>query len=53
MNRTAIVGAAGFATATAHADTMTPGRWCSGDPKQMPYVVNSDIDWDWNICHTW
>ncbi len=64
MTRTTIAGAvvAAFAigavgsataTATAHADTMTPGRWCAGDPKQMPYAPTSSIDWDWSVCHTW
>jgi len=19
----------------------------------MPYAVNDEIDWDWNVCHTW
>jgi hypothetical protein len=49
----AVVASAGFGAGAAHADTMEPHRWCPGNPKHMPYVVNQDIDWDWNICHTW
>lgn len=54
----AVLGAAAVASvdlglATAHADTMEPHRWCPGNPKNMPYVVNDQIDWDWNVCHTW
>ena len=41
----------GLAAATAKADG--PHRWCPGDPKNMPYVVNDEVDWDWNVCHTW
>ncbi len=41
--------AAGF----AHADTTEPHQWCPGNPKQMPYIVNPYIDWDWSVCHTW
>jgi hypothetical protein len=41
----------GVAAGTAHADG--PYHWCPGNPKNMPYVPNGDIDWDWSICHTW
>lgn len=41
----------GLGSGVAHADG--PHRWCPGDPKNMPYVVNQYIDWDWNVCHTW
>jgi len=41
----------GVAAGTAHADG--PYHWCPGDPKNMPYVPNGEIDWDWSICHTW
>ncbi|MGD1171662.1 hypothetical protein ACKUVQ_06410 [Mycobacterium seoulense] len=44
---------AGWGVGIAHADTMAPHRWCPGNPKQMPYVVNQYIDWDWSVCHTW
>jgi hypothetical protein len=37
----------------AHADTYPAGHWCPGNPKNMPFVPNSLIDWDWNVCHTW
>lgn len=43
----------GLGAGTAQADSMEPHRWCPGDPKNMPYVVNSLIDWDWSVCHTW
>ncbi|OBG63070.1 hypothetical protein [Mycobacterium sp. E3339] len=43
----------GWGMGVAHADTMEPHRWCPGDPKQMPYIVNQYIDWDWSVCHTW
>jgi hypothetical protein len=43
----------GMGAGAAHSDTMEPHRWCPGNPKNMPYVVNQYIDWDWNICHTW
>jgi hypothetical protein len=50
----AVLGSGGFlSSGTARADTMEPHRWCPGNPKNMPYVVNSLIDWDWNVCHTW
>jgi hypothetical protein len=45
------VAAFGLGAGTAHADG--PYRWCPGDPKNMPYVVNQYIDWDWSVCHTW
>jgi hypothetical protein len=45
------VAGLGPAAGTAHADG--PHRWCPGNPKNMPYVVNGLIDWDWNVCHTW
>ena len=49
-----MAGALGFAAVTAQADDgMTHGRWCPGDPKNMPYVGNYQIDWDWSVCHTW
>jgi hypothetical protein len=60
MKRTVIAGAAAAAflagavgpgAGTAHADG--PHRWCPGNPKNMPYVVNDSIDWDWSVCHTW
>jgi hypothetical protein len=60
MKRTVIAGAAaaaflagavGLGAGTAHADG--PHRWCPEDPKNMPYVVNDSIDWDWSVCHTW
>jgi hypothetical protein len=41
----------GLGAGTAHADG--PHHWCPGDPKNMPYVVNDQLDWDWNVCHTW
>jgi hypothetical protein len=41
----------GFGAGAAHADG--PHRWRPGDPKNMPFVVNSDLDWDWSVCHTW
>ncbi|OBK53985.1 hypothetical protein [Mycobacterium sp. 1081908.1] len=41
----------GLGEGIAHADG--PHRWCPGNPKNMPYVVNDLIDWDWNVCHTW
>lgn len=41
----------GLAAGTAQADG--PHRWCPGDPKNMPYVVNGLLDWDWSVCHTW
>lgn len=37
----------------AQAEPMESHTWCPGNPKNMPYVVNSLIDWDWNVCHTW
>jgi hypothetical protein len=43
--------AVAFGAGTAHADG--PHRWCPGDPKNPPYVVNQYIDWDWSVCHTW
>ena len=43
----------GWGVGMAHADTMEPHQWCPGNPKQMPYVVNQYIDWDWSVCHTW
>jgi hypothetical protein len=43
----------GWGAGIAHADTMESHRWCPGDPKQWPYIVNPFIDWDWNVCHTW
>jgi hypothetical protein len=49
----AVVASAGFGAGAALADTTPPHRWCPGDPKQMPYIVNDTIDWDWNVCHTW
>jgi hypothetical protein len=45
------LAAAVFGAATAHADGAH--RWCPGDPKNMPFVVNDQLDWDWGICHTW
>ena len=45
------LAALGLGAGTAHADG--PHHWCPGDPKNMPYVVNGDLDWDWNVCHTW
>jgi hypothetical protein len=41
----------GFGAGAAHADG--PHRWRPGDPKNMPFVVNGDLDWDWSVCHTW
>lgn len=38
------VGLTVFGAGVAHADG--PHRWCPGDPKNMPYVVNQYIDWD-------
>ena len=32
------LAAFGLGAGTAHADG--PYRWCPGDPKNMPYVVN-------------
>lgn len=49
----AFLSAGGSVPSIARADTMEPHRWCPGNPKNMPYVVNGLIDWDWNICHTW
>jgi len=53
---TALMSCLGLATpglgaGAAHADG--PHRWCPGDPKNPPYVVNQYIDWDWSVCHTW
>jgi hypothetical protein len=45
------VAGLGLAPGTAHADG--PHDWCPGNPKNMPYVPNSMIDWVWNVCHTW
>jgi hypothetical protein len=45
------LAALGLGAGTAHADG--PHHWCPGDPKNMPYVVNDQLDWDWNVCHTW
>ncbi|MCW2626683.1 hypothetical protein [Mycobacterium sp.] len=45
------LAALGLGAGTAQADG--PHHWCPGDPKNMPYVVNGDLDWDWNVCHTW
>jgi hypothetical protein len=45
------LGALGLGAGTAQADG--PHYWCPGDPKNMPYVPNGELDWDWNICHTW
>ena len=44
-------GAMGFGAGTAYADGAH--HWCPGDPKNMPYVPNPGLDWDWNVCHTW
>jgi len=45
------VAAVGLGAGAAHADG--PHSWCPGDPKNMPYIVNQDVDWDWTVCHTW
>ncbi len=47
------LSAAGLALAAGTAQADGPHRWCPGDPKNMPYVVNGLLDWDWNVCHTW
>ena len=47
------VGVAGLGSATGIAHADGPHTWCPGNPKNMPYVVNGSIDWDWTICHTW
>ncbi len=46
-----VLAVLGLAAGTAKADGAH--RWCPGDPKNMPYVVNDEVDWDWNVCHTW
>jgi hypothetical protein len=43
----------GLGAGAANGDTFAPHRWCPGDPKNMPYIVNDGVDWDWSICHTW
>lgn len=43
----------GLGLGVAHADTTQPHQWCPGNPKQMPYVTNQYVDWDWSVCHTW
>ncbi len=50
---TLIGSALGLATGTAHAGLADPHHWCPGNPKNMPYVPNDLIDWDWGVCHTW
>ena len=43
--------ALGFGSAIAHADG--PHSWCPGNPKNMPFVPNGMLDWDWSVCHSW
>lgn len=44
---------AGSGVGIANADTMEAHQWCPGNPKEMPFVVNPFLDWDWSVCHTW
>jgi hypothetical protein len=48
-----VCGGLGLGAGSAKADTFDSHRWCPGDPKNWPYVVNDLIDWDWSVCHTW
>lgn len=47
------LGVVGLGPVAGTAQADGPHRWCPGDPKNMPYVPNDTLDWDWNICHTW
>jgi hypothetical protein len=49
----AILACGGLGASAAHADTSEPHRWCPGNPRNMPYIVNGEVDWDWAVCHTW
>ena len=44
---------AGLALPAGTAQADGPHHWCPGNPKNMPYVPNDMLDWDWNVCHTW
>jgi hypothetical protein len=49
----AILACGGLGASAADADTSEPHRWCPGNPRNMPYIVNGEVDWDWAVCHTW
>ena len=41
----------GYNVAIAYADTFSPHHWCPGQRKDPP-TGPGEVDWDWNVCHT-
>lgn len=55
------VAGLGLAAGTAQALPNGPYTWCPGQPRVAgspgpnggPGSPGANVDWDWNVCHTW